>query len=317
MKRNKIYLVVAAFCLGSTALGQQITIGVLPDNQPLAETTTANSTIAIGDKNTFAGTQSTPSSSVGSSGAIAIGFDNLGAVLTTGLNGGIAIGIGAQAIGMQSSVAVGPYANASGDYGVAVGSNATAGGYTSLAIGAGSIANDSESIALGSNSVTTRDREVSVGANGFTRSVANVSDGVISTDATNLGQVRSISNSVLQSSINYTDTSLIAFEAEQKAYTNAAVANGLHQANSYTDSKFNESKGFAYSGASMAMASSALVFDPNKARQVAVAAATVHGKSSIAAGMAWQTGRSSLVNIRISSSSNSMTGIAGGFSKSW
>jgi hypothetical protein len=66
----------------------------------------------------------------------------------------------------------------------------------------------------------------------------------------------------------------------------------------------------------MAMASLALVFDPTKDRQIAVGAATVHGKSSIAAGVAWKAGRS-LVNIRAATGSNGMSGVAGGASWSW
>lgn len=303
IKHKQIFTAVAALLLASAAFAQQTIDNV-------------NGTVAIGDSNTVATTKPVPASVTGTAGAIAIGMDPKTGLSTRAENGGVAVGLGTQAVGMQSSVAVGTYANASGNYGVAVGSNAEAGAYLGTAIGPGAKANYSESVALGGASTTSREREVSFGAPGFTRYLSNVTAGTQATDATNLQQVQSIAADTLHSANGYTDQSIASYDRSNKAYINSAVAGGVQQANSYTDSKFEQSKTLAYSGAAMAMASSALVFDPTKARQVAVGAATVHGKSSIAAGVAWKAGRT-LVNIRAATGSNGMSGVAGGASWSW
>lgn len=320
---NKIFTAVAALFLASSAHAQ-VSIGVSPADQPQADGT---STIAIGDTSTVATTKPIPASIVGTSGAIAIGMDKTTGAVTRAENGGVAIGLGTQATGMQSSVAVGTYAEASGNYGVAIGSNTEAGGYLGTAIGPGAKANYSESVALGGASTAGRDREVSVGAPGFTRYVSNVTAGTKATDATNLAQVRGIAYETLDAATSYTDESLANYDVQQKAYVSSAVASGVQQANgytdtqfgrakSYTDSKFEQSKSLAYAGAAMAMASSTLVFDPTKSRQIAVGAATVHGKSSIAAGVAWKAGHS-LINVRAATGNNGMSGVAGGASWSW
>ena len=320
---NKIFTAVAALFLASSAHAQ-VSIGVSPTDQPQAENT---STIAIGDSTTVATTKPIPSSIFGTSGAIAIGFDKTNGTVTRAENGGVAIGLGTKATGMQSSVAVGTYAEASGNYGVAIGSNAEASGYLGTAIGPGAKANYSESVAIGGASTASREREVSVGAPGFTRYVSNVTAGTKATDATNLAQVRSIAIQTLDSANGYTDEAIAGHDVQQKAYVSSAVASGIKQANDYTysqlvrlkdytDDKFEQSKSLAYAGAAMGMASSSLVFDPSKSRQVAVGAATVHGKSSIAAGVAWKAGRS-LINVRAATGNNGMSGVAGGASWSW
>lgn len=320
---NKIFTAVAALVLATSAHAQ-VSIGVSPADQPQADGT---STIAIGDATTVATTKPTSASPVGTSGAIAIGFDKTNGTVTRAENGGVAIGLGTKAIGTQSSVAVGTYAEASGNYGVAIGSNAEAKGYLGTAIGPGAKANYSESVAIGGASTASREREVSVGAPGFTRYVSNVTAGTKATDATNLAQVRSIAIQTLDSANGYTDEAIASYDVQQKAYVSSAVASGIKQANDYTysqlvrlkdytDGKFEQSKSLAYAGAAMGMASSSLVFDPTKSRQVAVAAATVHGKSSIAAGVAWKAGRS-LINVRAATGNNGMSGVAGGASWSW
>jgi len=303
IKHKNIFTAVAAVFISSSAFAQQTIDNI-------------NGTIAIGDSNTVATTKPVPASVTGTAGAIAIGMDPKTGLSTRAENGGVAIGLGTQAVGMQSSVAVGTYAEASGNYGVAIGSNAEAEGYLGTAIGPGAKANYSESVAIGGASTAGREREVSIGAPGFTRYVSNVTAGTKATDATNLQQVQSIAADTLDSANGYTDQSIANYDRSNKTYINSAVAGGVQQSNSYTDSKFEQSKTLAYSGAAMSMASSALVFDPNKDRQVAVGAATVHGKSSVAAGFAWKAGRS-LINVRAATGSNGMSGVAGGASWSW
>ena len=326
IKQKQIFTAVAALFLASSAYAQQINIGISPTDMPVADGK-STSTIAIGDATTVATTKPIPASPVGTSGAIAIGMDKTNGTVTRAENGGVAIGLGTQATGMQSSVAVGTYADATGNYAIAIGSNAEAGGYLGTAIGPGAKANFSESVALGGSSTTSREREVSVGAPGYTRHLANVAAGTRGTDATNLGQVRNIANETLNLATTYTDESIARYDVEQRVFVTSAVASGVQQANgytdtqfgrakNYTDSKFEESKDLAYAGAAMGMASSSLVFDPSKSRQVAVAAATVKGQSSIAAGVAWKAGKS-LVNVRAATGSNGMSGVAGGASWSW
>lgn len=324
IKQKQIFTAVAALFLASSAYAQQITIGTSPTDVPAPGGT---STIAIGDSTTIATTHPIPASIVGTSGAIAIGMDKTTGAVTKASNGGVAIGLGANGTGMQSSVAVGTYSEATGNYAIAVGSNAEAGGYLSVALGPGAKANFSESVALGGSSVAGRDREVSVGTTGYTRYVSNVTAGTKATDATNLAQVRSIAIQTLDSANGYTDEAIASYDVQQKAYVSSAVASGIKQANDYTysqlvrlkdytDDKFEQSKSLAYAGAAVGMASSSLVFDPSKSRQIAVGAATVHGKSSIAAGVAWKAGRS-LINVRAATGSNGMSGVAGGASWSW
>ena len=118
--------------------------------------------------------------------------------------------------------------------------------------------------------------------------------------------------SVLNSANTYTDNTVKGYA--KKDYVDAAVAGGVKQANAYTDEKFNQASKIAYSAASVGMASSALVFNPNIQRQVAVGAATVHGTSALAVGIAWRHGDRGMFNVRGALGQNGTSGVAIGYS---
>lgn len=118
--------------------------------------------------------------------------------------------------------------------------------------------------------------------------------------------------SVLNSANTYTDNTVKGYA--KKDYVDAAVAGGVAQANAYTDSKFNQASRIAYSAASVGMASSALVFNPNIQRQIAVGAATVHGTSALAVGIAWKHGDRGMFNVRGALGQNGTSGVAIGYS---
>lgn len=118
--------------------------------------------------------------------------------------------------------------------------------------------------------------------------------------------------SVLGSANTYTDNSVKGYA--KKDYVDSAVASGVAQANAYTDKKFDQASKIAYSAASVGMASSALVFNPNIQRQVAVGAATVHGTSALAVGIAWKHGDRGMFNVRGALGQNGTSGVAIGYS---
>lgn len=118
--------------------------------------------------------------------------------------------------------------------------------------------------------------------------------------------------SVLNNANTYTDNTVKGYA--KKDYVDAAVAGGVKQANAYTDDKFKQASKIAYSAASVGMASSALVFNPNIQRQVAVGAATVHGTSALAVGIAWRHGERGMFNVRGALGQNGTSGVAIGYS---
>ncbi|MDN7678057.1 hypothetical protein [Burkholderia cenocepacia] len=94
------------------------------------------------------------------------------------------------------------------------------------------------------------------------------------------------------------EISKLNLNGASEQYVNNAVAQGVAQANSYTDQKFDQAKKYSYSAAAIGMASSSLVFNPNLARQVAIGASTVNGQQAVAIGVAVNLGRMSQVNVK-------------------
>jgi|GEM_PF-4150640 len=129
----------------------------------------------------------------------------------------------------------------------------------------------------------------------------------------------SVGASVLNSANTYTDNSIkgVTNGFASKDYVNGAVQAGVAQSNAYTDQRFNEASKIAYSAASVGMASSALVFNPNLPRQVAIGAASVHGTSALAVGMAWKHGDNGMINVRGALGQNGTSGFAVGYSMAW
>ncbi|MGF6789314.1 YadA-like family protein [Paraburkholderia sp. 35.1] len=160
------------------------------------------------------------------------------------------------------STVVGANASAAAENAVAVGTNAAATGVNSTAIGTGSQAGDANSVALGQGSVTDRDNSVSVGSAGHERQITNVAAGTADTDAVNFGQM------------------------------NSSVAQGVQQANNYTDQRINATNQAvnnlarnAYSGIAAATALTMIPeVDQGKKLSFGIAAATYNGYQAIALG---------------------------------
>ncbi|MDR5780305.1 YadA-like family protein, partial [Caballeronia sp. LZ065] len=172
-----------------------------------------------------------------------------------------ALGATASATGTQAA-AFGYNASATGTQAAAIGSGAKATGADSTAIGTGSQAKGANSVALGSNSVADRDNTVSVGAPGSERQIANVAPGSQGTDAVNVNQL------------------------------NQSVAEGVNQANAYTNQQFNALGNqvnsvarYAYSGVAAATALTMIPdVDPGKTIAVGVGTATYKGYQAAALG---------------------------------
>lgn len=269
-KKIKIALILSTMFLVNTSFAQ-----VVLDN--------VNGTVQIGNSTTHAMVSSTnPTSS-----AIAIGGDPNGFFQTIATNGGIGIGIGAQAIGKYSSIGIGPYSKASGNYALCVGSNCSAKGDLSASTGAGSSADNFNSASYGAFSATTRNNEFSVGgALAGTRLVANVSDAQLGTDATNLNQLNTgLSNTLFQAN-SYTDSAVANSEVTMKAYTDNAI-NGL-------DKKIN-------GVGALALASSGLTFNPaGSSNQFAMSVSTYKSVIGISAGFFHLSdNKRNLINVRL------------------
>ncbi|MGF6304594.1 YadA-like family protein [Paraburkholderia sp. WC7.3d] len=187
--------------------------------------------------------------------------------------------------GVGSTVA-GANASATADNAVAVGSNAAATGGNSTAIGTGSQAGNANSVALGQGSVTDRDNSVSVGSVGHERQITNVAAGTVDTDAVNVGQM------------------------------NSSVAQGVQQANNYTDQRINATNQAindvaknAYAGIAAAMAMPNMTPSGPGKTIVAAGGATYKGGSAAAVGATYRSRNNKwLVNAAVSVTS---TGDAG------
>ncbi|SFS08364.1 Head domain of trimeric autotransporter adhesin [Dyella sp. OK004] len=126
------------------------------------------------------------------SGAVAVG----GAARGTGRNG-IAVGLRANAAG-QDAVSLGVDSVAGGLNAVALGSatNIAATVSNGTAVGYGASVTANNSVALGTRSVADRINSVAVGAFGAERQIIHVASGTANTDAVNVGQIRSVVDSL-------------------------------------------------------------------------------------------------------------------------
>ena len=188
--------------------------------------------------------------------------------------------------GAGSTVA-GAGAAASGDNATAIGANAAATGVNSTAIGAGSQAGNANSVALGQGSVTDRDNSVSVGSAGNQRQITNVAAGTANTDAVNVGQM------------------------------NSSIAQGVQQANSYTDQRVNATNQAinnvaknAYAGIAAAMAMPNMTPSGPGKTIVAAGGATYKGGSAAAVGATHRSQNNKwLVNAAMSVTSTGDAGV--------
>ncbi|MBB5419807.1 YadA-like family protein [Paraburkholderia atlantica] len=192
----------------------------------------------------------------------------------------------APGIGAASTVA-GAGAAASGDNATAVGANAAATGANSTAIGTGSQAANANSVALGQGSVTDRDNSVSVGSATQQRQITNVAAGTADTDAVNVGQM------------------------------NSSVAQGVQQANNYTDQRINATNQAindvaknAYAGIAAAMAMPNMTPSGPGKTIVAAGGATYKGGSAAAVGATYRSRNNKwLVNAAMSVTSTGDAGV--------
>ncbi|WP_232624316.1 YadA family autotransporter adhesin [Paraburkholderia ginsengisoli] len=170
----------------------------------------------------------------------------------------------------KSGVVNNAASSATGEGGTAVGVDAVASGNHATAIGAGAQATHSNSVALGTDSVTDRDNSVSVGSSTQQRQITNVAAGTADTDAVNVGQLNSsVSN---------------------------AVSQGVQQANSYTDQRFNDANRAindvaknAYAGIAAAMAMPNMTPSGPGRTIVAAGAANYKGGNAVAAGATYRS----------------------------
>ncbi|MEX3811976.1 YadA-like family protein [Paraburkholderia sp. BR13439] len=192
----------------------------------------------------------------------------------------------APGIGAASTVA-GAGAAAPGDNATAVGANAAASGVNSTAIGTGSQAANANSVALGQGSSTDRDNSVSVGSATQQRQITNVAAGTADTDAVNVGQM------------------------------NSSVAQGVQQANNYTDQRINATNQAindvaknAYAGIAAAMAMPNMTPSGPGKTIVAAGGATYKGGSAAAVGATYRSRNNKwLVNTAMSVTSTGDAGV--------
>lgn len=313
MKRTILFMTVAVVC--GNALAQQNSTGLgatTVGGSGVISRISSNNSVSIGE------------GAASSDSGVAIGVGTQSSV------NGVAIGIGSWA--GNNAVAVGAGAKID-DSNAGLGTNATA-------------MNVTNAVSLGNNTTATRSNEVAVGgrtigglgvataddqAANFGQAKAMVSDGVaqavsqsntytdnktasIKQEAVSEANAYTdnVGASVLNNANTYTDNTVKGYA--KKDYVDGAVANGVKQANAYTDEKFNQASKIAYSAASVGMASSALVFNPNIQRQLAVGAASVHGTSALAVGIAWKHGDRGMFNVRGALGQNGTSGVAIGYS---
>lgn len=173
-----------AAALNSTAIGTQARaagIGAIAIGTDIVAN--FNNSIAIGSTAFVGSANSTAiGSAVGATGQGAVATGNASSANGQGAvaigNNVAAAGVGSVALGNNSiatstgAIAIGNAANANGNVGLAIGTGASNGGY-------------SFSVALGAGSVNTAASQVHVGG----RTIGGVANGVVASDAVNLGQL--------------------------------------------------------------------------------------------------------------------------------
>ncbi|MDR5879093.1 YadA-like family protein, partial [Caballeronia sp. LZ032] len=192
------------------------------------------------------------------------------------------------------AAAIGPSASATGAGAVAVGFGATAQGGNSAAIGANATAPAGNAVALGANAVADRDNTVSVGAVGSERQITNVAAGTQGTDAVNLNQL------------------------------NQSVAQGVNQANAYTNQQFNvlgdqisSVARSAYSGVAAATALT-MIPDVDQGKTIAVGVGTANYKGYQAAALGASARITQNIKVKIGAGvSSAGTAVGGGASYQW
>lgn len=107
----------------------------------------------------------------------------------------ISVGPGATASG-DNSIATGNNAQSTGSAAIALGSDASASGDNSIAVGSTASSTADNAVALGAGSIADRNNTVSVGSTDNQRQITNLAAGTEDTDAVNVAQLKSITNTV-------------------------------------------------------------------------------------------------------------------------
>lgn len=328
MKRTILFTAVLALCgnafaqqnstgLGATTVGGSGIIGRIFSNNSVSigeGAGASESGVAMG-VGTTAGVGSV---SIGRGGyadnnAVSIGTNND----VDGSN--VAVGNNASAVGVSNSVVLGNSSSATRSNEVAVGGRTIGGlGVATANDQAANFGQAKDMVNAGVTQAVNQSKAYSDNVGAATLSSANNytdnKTATIKQEAVTEANAYTdnVGASVLGNANTYTDNSVKGYA--KKDYVDSAVAGGVAQANAYTDKKFDQASKIAYSAASVGMASSALVFNPNLQRQVAVGAATVHGTSALAVGIAWKHGDRGMFNVRGALGQNGTSGVAIGYS---
>jgi autotransporter adhesin len=131
---------------------------------------------------------------------------------SAGVDTRLACGFQASATG-PSSIALGTGANAAGSGSIALGSAASASANNTTAIGTGASAIAPNSVALGTGAFANAPSTVSVGFVGGERRVVNVAAGTGATDAVNLNQLSAVQASVTAETVARTAADLVIGDA--------------------------------------------------------------------------------------------------------
>ncbi|MFP3798167.1 YadA-like family protein [Paraburkholderia sp. SIMBA_027] len=232
-----------------------------------------------------------------------------------------------------NATAIGPVASASASNAIAIGNGANASTANSVALGNGATTAAAVGTAngvIGGQTFTyagaTPTGVVSVGAAGAERQVSNVAAGRVtstSTDAVNGSQLYATNTQVTANttSISNVQGAVTTLQGTQgtdavnvsqlndavvnaQSYTTQAVAQGVQQANAYTNQQIGQVRREMNSLGAAAMAASSLI--PNARAegnfQMAVAAGTYGGESALALGANWYVSDRLLLNAHVARS---------------
>lgn len=206
-----------------------------------------------------------------------------------------ACGNGAQATGSEST-AIGSNASGSGPESVAVGDSSSASGFGAIATGASTIASGQNAIALGNQTRALNDGSIAIGANVFSQATNAIAIGN-GAQATGTNSVAIGSGSVASAP----NTVSFGSTGNERRLTNVAAgiaptdAVNVSQLNSFASgwtaglqNQINTNQTEARAGIALALASSALQYDPRPGKlSVAAAVSNFRGQSALASGLGY------------------------------
>lgn len=206
----------------------------------------------------------------------------------------------------------------SGNNNVAIGNGNTVSGENSIGIGGGTASNGG--IAIGSGSTASRSDEVNFGD----RQLTGVKDGVLDTDAVNVGQMNNKANETLNNAQNYTDSKVPQVINEANQYTdqqyNQAIDQLFQKNRGYIDSQINRLdkkidnyRSDAFAGVAGAMAMASIPKKEGFKTSFGVGVANYRSQQAIAAGIEHNTTDKTVVKFNFSSDTQGGIGLGAGF----